>query len=144
MIQFVGAPTSVTATATNKWSIYTGYTKPNIAIDVGPDSSNNFLFQNGKIKINKTGKYLVGMAANIYSTANGDICHIGLINGSKVHSIATDWQITCDSNPWHHINGVLVTEIKAGSLLALGYRCEQGFGSKCNFSSWWIIDITTG
>lgn len=83
------------------------------------------------------------MAANISNTLDGDICHIGLINGSVVHSVSTDWQVTCDSNPWHHVNGVIVTEIKAGSLLSPGYRCEQGGGSKCLFISWWIINITT-
>lgn len=78
----------------------------------------------------RSGLYLVTVKGVVYDAAQGDLVHLSLLQDGQGDP-RVNVQTAVQSN-WDQVSGSEVVRLEPSQVLRLGYRCEQGGGSKVN------------
>lgn len=81
-------------------------------------------------RVARSGLYLVAVKGVVYDAAPGDLVHLSLMQDGKADP-RMNAQTAVQAN-WDQVSGAEVVRLEPSQTLRLGYRCEQGGGSKVN------------
>ena len=82
------------------------------------------------LRVARAGLYLVTTKGVVYDAAPGDLVHLSLLQDGQGDP-RVNVQAAVQSN-WDQVSGSEVVRLEPSQVLRLGYRCEQGGGSKVN------------
>ena len=82
------------------------------------------------LRVARAGLYLVTTKGVVYDAAPGDLVHLSLMQDGQADP-RMNAQAAVQSN-WDQVSGAEVLRLEPSQVLRLGYRCEQGGGSKVN------------